>query len=390
MFVRPPRRPPPRRGSVLPVVTISLVVLVGMVAFAIDTGQVAHARTGLQAAADAGALAGLAQLQSGAKARQDFDAARAEVNKYVGGAAGNFPGLAVNAADIEFGIFDPAAAPGARFTTTLNNRPANALRVTLRRDGRTNPRLPLSFSTLLGKSDGAVTARATAWASPITGVRPQAPVIPYAAQVDYFNAAAGLPARPKDSPGYVNVNPNQFGDNWSIGNVGTIPRAAPDGVREIVLFGSTQNAPGNFGSVDLGGDSNSASTLERQLVDGPSAADFAALGAQGKLATDGALQAPVALQGDTGLSNGTQDSWRSIIGQNRIIPLYSSVSGTGNTAVYNIVGFAGVRIVDVRLNGNPKKVWVQTTAIYSSRVQAATSGSPVSIGVYAPPRLVIP
>src|SRR5690349_8252594 len=98
-------RPHLRPGSTLAVVAILLTVLVGMVAFAIDVGRVAHARTSLQMTADSGALAGIAKVQSGVRATQDFTVGKAEVNKYVGGDAANFPGLTVADADIVFGYY---------------------------------------------------------------------------------------------------------------------------------------------------------------------------------------------------------------------------------------------------------------------------------------------
>jgi hypothetical protein len=361
-----------------------------MVSFAIDIGTVAHARTELQATADAGDLAGLGSLYSNASATQDFAAARAEVRKYVGGSAGNFPGLSVPDADIQFGYFDAAAALGSRFTTSLNGRKANALRVVLRRDGATNSRLPLAFGSILGKSDNRVQAQATAWMPPAQGLLPDSEVIPYAAQVDHFNAAAGYPARPSNSDGFQNVSASNFTDSWVVGPPGTVPTAGSDGVKELVLFGSTQNAPGNFGSLDLGSASNGTPELIRQLLNGPNQADFDTLQNGNKLASDGSLQAPVGLGGDTGISNGTKSAWNAIIGKNKIIPLYDTVSGPGNNAVYHVVGFAGVRIVAVDLQGNPKRVWVQPTDFYSTKVTPSPPGSSGAIGVYAPPRLVIP
>ncbi|MFQ3651204.1 MAG: pilus assembly protein TadG-related protein, partial [Gemmataceae bacterium] len=51
-----------RRGSILPLLVISLVAMLGMVALAIDLGMLAVARTHCQAAADAAALAGARTL----------------------------------------------------------------------------------------------------------------------------------------------------------------------------------------------------------------------------------------------------------------------------------------------------------------------------------------
>ena len=133
-----------------------------------------------------------------------------------------------------------------------------------------------------------------------------------------------------------------FPDDWVIGSPGTTPTAGQDGVKELVLFSSTQNAPGNFGSLDLGTASNGTPELARQLRFGPNQSDFNVMQNANKLASDGSLQSPVSLGGDTGISNGTKDDWAAIIGKNKIIPLYDTVGGTGNNAVYHVVGFAGV------------------------------------------------
>ena len=59
-----------RRGNIVVLTTLMLVVLLAMVAFAIDMGYIVHARTELQRTADACALAAAARLP-------DLDEARA-------------------------------------------------------------------------------------------------------------------------------------------------------------------------------------------------------------------------------------------------------------------------------------------------------------------------
>jgi hypothetical protein len=66
------------------------------------------------------------------------------------------------------------------------------------------------------------------------------------------------------------------------------------------------------------------------------------------------------------------------------------VFGTGNTATYNIVKFAGIVITNVDFQGNPKKLWIQTAFVASSKVTPAGPGGPVMDGVYTSPKLVIP
>src|SRR5439155_18755865 len=52
-----------RRGAIVPLFTILLIPLMGMLAFSIDLGYIALVATDLQTAADAAALAGAEKLQ---------------------------------------------------------------------------------------------------------------------------------------------------------------------------------------------------------------------------------------------------------------------------------------------------------------------------------------
>jgi hypothetical protein len=207
-------------------------------------------------------------------------------------------------------------------------------------------------------------------------------------QVDYFNQATGRPPR----AGAAAVDTSLVVDAYTVGT-DVAPRAGPDGTNEIVLFGSNQTAAGNFGSVDVGSKSNGTPDLVRQILNGPSAADFADKNFAAKVSADGSLRAPLLLGADPGISNGTESAWQSIVGQRRIIPLYSTASGTGNNTVYDIVGFAAVHVVAVDMRGNPKRIWAPPTGMVSPQVAAATgpAAPPGTLyGVYAPPRLAIP
>src|SRR4051812_19214285 len=63
MLPSPARRRTRRPGTTLPLVTLMLVFLVGMVSFAVDVGLVAHARTELQRSAGADDLAAASKLR---------------------------------------------------------------------------------------------------------------------------------------------------------------------------------------------------------------------------------------------------------------------------------------------------------------------------------------
>ena len=81
--------------------------------------------------------------------------------------------------------------------------------------------------------------------------------------------------------------------------------------------------------------------------------------------------------GDTGISAGVKDELASIIGQTRIIPVFSSVSGNGNNATYVIVRWVGVRVMAVKLTG------VYATAGAKAAIEAAGGSVEAAVGKQA-------
>ena len=76
-------RPRSRRGNVLILFAVFLTALIGMVAFAIDVGYIALTKAKLQAAADAGALAGAGKLMTVPGQAVDETVVKAEVREFV-------------------------------------------------------------------------------------------------------------------------------------------------------------------------------------------------------------------------------------------------------------------------------------------------------------------
>ena len=54
----------------------------------------------------------------------------------------------------------------------------------------------------------------------------------------------------------------------------------------------------------------------------------------------------------------------------RAIPIFTEVSGPGNNAMYTVVKFVGIRILDVQLTGNPndKHVTIQPTTFVGKTI----------------------
>jgi hypothetical protein len=365
---------------VISIVAVLAVFLVGMVAFAIDTGYVAGTRTQLQAATDSGALAGCEKLQVWSGQTIPETSAKAEAKKF---AQANMD-LTVRDEDVKFYRYNPGAAAGSRLSSTYSVlNPPNCCQITMRRDDLANGQLPLFFAPILGQQKADVRAKSTAYMMPVKGVLPGAPMLPYAVQIDYYFAACGQSR--------IGVDGKSIGtqDNWTVKADGSLVSGA-DGVKEIVLFSDTNNKPGNFGSLDIGSASNGTGDLDRQILYGPTTADFQNSDFANRIAPDGALYVPFMATGDSGLTTSVKAKFEQISGQSRIVPLYDSVINPGDNATYHIIAYAVVTIVQVDFTGNPKRLWVQPARLATNKVTATDLSNIVSYGVYSPPRLVIP
>lgn len=193
--------PQQRRGAVIPLVAIMLVVILGMVAFAIDIGFIALADTELQRTADACAIAAVQQLPSTTAAV----AAAQELADQNRGSAG--PSLTVS--DIEFGHWDRDTA-----TFSLGGYQINAAKVTLNRtDANGNP-LNLYWAPILGTSHADVTATAIAMydenmCGPLIGIEWVS--VPGEPTTDSFRSSQG---------GYASQAPRDNGSICSDGPIG--------------------------------------------------------------------------------------------------------------------------------------------------------------------------
>ncbi|HKB01138.1 MAG TPA: Tad domain-containing protein [Gemmataceae bacterium] len=363
------------------IVAILAVFLVGMVSFAIDTGYVAGTRTQLQAATDSGALAGCEKLAVWSGQTIPEASATAECKKF---AQAN-QDLTIRDQDIRILRYNPAAPAGGRISTTYSVlNPPNCVELTMRRDDLANGKLPLFFAPVLGKNSTDVRAKSTAYTMPAKGILPGAPMLPYAVQVDYYFAACGQSR--------IGVDGKSIGtqDNWTVRADGSVV-SGPDGVKEIVLFSDTNNKPGNFGSLDIGSSSNGTPELDRQILYGPTVADFQNSDFRDKVAADGALYCPFYATGDSGLTTSVKQKFEQIAGSSRIVPLYDVVINPGDNASYHVVSYAVVTIVQVDFTGNPKKLWVQPALLETNKATPASDlNGQATWGIYTPPKLVIP
>jgi Flp pilus assembly protein TadG len=146
------KRPSPsrRRGNIVVLSAVLIVAMMAMLAFAVDLGYIAAARTELQRSADAAALAAANQLPSLSNATLAASACAQDNQTSI------TPTL--KPTDLVFGYWN-------RDTATFSNpkplgRPYNAVRVTLRRTAANGNALELFFGRVLGKNTTDVTASA--------------------------------------------------------------------------------------------------------------------------------------------------------------------------------------------------------------------------------------
>ncbi len=374
-----------RRGVTAPLVVVVGTVILAFSALTIDVGLMYNTRAELQRTADAAALAGAMRLMNPdrLKGSADLAAAIADARVKVGEYAGynNVHGDSpeVMTSDIVVGYlsnpFDASETPAFDDPSRFN-----AVSARVRRDDTGNGPIELLFARIFGRQNASMTANATAAAMDgIEGFR-----------VTDTTGSAGLMPFALRLTAWQNLLNLSFttGDNYSYdADTGTVANGS-DGVFELNLYpggGAGQLPPGNFGTVDIGSPNNSTADLSRQIRYGVNADDLSWFGGELRLGPDGTLQ----LNGDTGLSAGIKDDLAAIIGQPRSIPLFTTVTGPGNNSMYTIVGFAGVRIMSVKLTGsmNSKHLIIQPAIVVDDSVLVGpASGS--SYFVYQPVRIV--
>ncbi len=370
-----------RRGAVTVLTALLLVALLGIVAFAVDVGYVLSCKEEMQRTADAAALAAAWDYGKQLSDRQSVNYATTSARGVAANYAAynevgnNGPQVDTNPNNIPGGgvVFGYVNDLGGSATSFETNDSAlfNAVQVRVKRDASINGQVPLFFAKIFGRSGQDLSAEATAAivrdvsGFQITSGGDNIDLLPFALDLNTYNAwIAGS--------GSDNCCFNEATGTVSSGN---------DGWLEVNLYPQGTGSPGNRGTVDIGGSNNSTSDIARQILDGISAQDLIDLGKPLVFDQNGELT----LNGDTGISAGVKDELAAIIGQPRAIPIFREVNGPGNNAIYTIVKWCGIRIVDVKLTGpmNKKHVTIQHAPMTIKGVVPSTTVGTSSY-VYSP------
>jgi Flp pilus assembly protein TadG len=371
-----------RRGAISPLTAFLLIPLIGLMAFSVDLGWIAHTQNELQSAADAAALAGAARLSDGfvqyylpGQSSDTKAAILAAAKSSASSSAKLFAGynsaagvsLTLLDSDIEYGFTDSSGT----YTPlpTYTGYP-NTVKVTLRRDASANGVLGLFFGPAIGTPSVSLTATAAATI--------------YSGTIDSFGGGS--------APVFIlpmTFDVNQWNNFVQTGK-------GPDGTTTTDANGyPTLNAypsskyTGNFGELSLDQGNDGSSTISNWISKGASATDLKAEASAGllPLSVHNTLPAPVYTltqpdwKGNPGLKDSTIQTVGSNVGDLYLLPLFKPVndglldastyqagSGNGSNYYYTIVQFVGIKITSVDSTGDNKSVTVQPSAVISPNV----------------------
>ena len=364
--------PQHRTGSILVLSAVMLVVVFAFVVFSVDAGFLTLTKGQLQNASDAATLTASAELSRGIglapelspsgveNAAQDVAAEIAALH-----AAGDRDSVWINKCrDVRLGQLQ-WDAPSQSWVKKWGVAPYTLVEVTTNRlsssgSGSADGPVPLFFGPVIGHESGSLSARSAAAIMAGGGFRISA------------NSSAKSAVLPiaLDVESWDDLLQGTGGDDYSWNPLSGVQKKS-DGFLEVSLYpaGNQSLPPGNRGTVDLGSPNNSTKDLKRQIREGLNATDLSWFG--GELRFD----QPLSVNGDPGVSAGIESALKDVIGEVRAIPLFTNVSGPGNNAQYEIDRFVGVRIMDVKLTGNPnqRRVVVQPAVFMDATVVRSTT-----------------
>lgn len=346
-----------RKGAVYVFAALFFVMVIGFTAFTVDIGLATLTKAQMQNAADSAAHAAALELARsfGPGREVSVEAAEEIARERAVEMIGRFRTGNVSSTDADM-VRDVRVGRRSwddvseEWIEEWNQSPFNMVEVTVRRTQADTTPLPMTFAQILGVDNLDLTESSVAALYPGKGFR----LPPDSSKtIDILPIALDLGSWNDLLDQYYEGTQHGYKDNYGWCD-GEVCKGQSDGIVEISMYPDLNSglAPGNRGTVDFGHSGNSTNDLKRQIQHGLNSYDLSYFPNDEITFNDsGALY----LNGDTGISAGIQSSLQSIIGEVRAIPIFIEVTGNGNNATYTIVKFAGVRILDVKLSGGPKK-----------------------------------
>ena len=372
-----------RKGAAIILAVFLMGVLVSMLALSIDIGYIAASKAEARRTADAAALAGVWQIVDSVQKNRNSSEILTDVNNStinmasLNSVCNQAPSLSLSEQNTDVAIGYLASLSPNESVVSDSNNPYRAVRVRVQKNQASNGQVPLFFARFFGQTGRDMIVESTA----ATAIRIKGFSSPGA-------GSSGLDLLPfaLDEQTWIGLLNGIGTDSYKFNTSNSTVTGGGDGVKEVNLYPQGTGSPGNRGTVDIGGSNNSTADLARQIVDGISAQDFIDLGKP--LVLDGS--GTMTLNGDTGISAGVKDELASIIGQTRIIPIFSSVTGNGNNANYTISRWVGIRVMAVKLTGSmsSKYLTIQPATVIARNSVVGDMSRVWSDSIYSPVILV--
>ena len=363
-----------RRGSILVLSAAMLVAIFAFTSFTVDVGLITVTKAQLETAADAGSLAASLELSQGlgpapekTAAEVDLLARQAAVDVAALHRSGDLPSAHVDTnRDVRFGqvYWDTSTNTWVK---AWGVAPYNMVEVTLLRHeagGSNDGPLPLFFGPIIGHDTANVSARTISAIIPGSGFRLE---VGSGRNVGVMPITLDAPTWDRLVADNLAGFSTEFSDDYTVDPATNEVSNGADGVFEVNFYphGSTTLPPGNRGTVDFGSSGNSTADIKRQILYGLNESDLSYFGGEISLS----FANPLSINGDTGLSAGIKAELEAVKGQSRAIPLFVNIpTGNGDNAYYTIVKFVGIRIMHVKLTGNPKELILQPAPYVDSGV----------------------
>ena len=388
MFLKNRRGRRLRRGVMLVVVALIIVVLCGITGMAVDLGRLAVCRTQLQNAADSASLAGASALGSDnlilpaqyVNQTSDISAARtlaqtfAQSNKY--DVNGSKTIVLDKNADVSVGVLALPITPSSAFSTPAQG-PYNSVQVRTYINSTHGGSLNLLFAPVMGQNTASLQASSVATVELHTISTLQS----------FSNQPSPILPITMSLYDWQKMVDKQTGvDAMTYNSTSGTVVSGSDGLQEQQLYPGSNGTSSNNGLLQFGVNSHSDSVVKAQILNGPT---------YGQLTTQWPPNGSPTWSSSHTLSIGADPGWRaanfddlsSIVGQVRLIPINDGTSpGNGGNASYTIVAFAPVRIMSSNKGGKSSGYAMVQTAVINDPtvVPSNTLAAPGQGGVPIP------
>jgi hypothetical protein len=366
-----------RRATTAALVVVTIPVLIGMAALTVDVAVMYNTRTDLQRSADAAALAGASSLLSDAMLRMRMGtdgpsdaenvAALADVRAAAFGALNPSLGTdttIVDLEDVQIGYLDLTSGTSPLITNPGPPLYLNAVGVTVRRTAAgPNGAVGFFFAPIFGKMSTDVTATAVAaFDTRVEAYDMSAGyLLPFTIDEENYEAELAL--------GIDNFAHDESNDTTGPGR---------DGISEANLY-PIISGPGNFGLLNIPHTSAQSQTdVERQILNGVSPEELIQEMGTPEFVFEDENGEPIihTLEGTTGLEASLKAALDLRVGDVIGFLLHDAdgVVDTGANLTYPVHALRFARVLEVKLTGNDKRIWIQPATYTGGGLRLRSTG----------------